>query len=170
MHHGRNRYCIDKNYAGTLIIWDRMFGKMSFIKNKRVEKTSIDCYLKLKTIISLLFVLFRFRFLYVVGVNGGNYFAIPMKNVALEPATACPMLRGFPRHSLKTHGWAWAEICHLSEIVVTLTYSPYPFSLYVVYPNYKSDFLRLKRFAKKPRKAVYKKDLHVGVWHRFTNI
>lgn len=26
VHHGRNRYCIDKNYAGTLIIWDRLFG------------------------------------------------------------------------------------------------------------------------------------------------
>ncbi|GIX72476.1 alkylglycerol monooxygenase, partial [Caerostris extrusa] len=26
VHHGRNRYCIDKNYAGVLIIWDRMFG------------------------------------------------------------------------------------------------------------------------------------------------
>ncbi|XP_058270405.1 alkylglycerol monooxygenase isoform X2 [Hemibagrus wyckioides] len=26
VHHGRNRYCIDKNYGGTLIIWDRMFG------------------------------------------------------------------------------------------------------------------------------------------------
>ncbi|XP_004582531.2 alkylglycerol monooxygenase [Ochotona princeps] len=26
VHHGRNRYCIDKNFAGTLIIWDRMFG------------------------------------------------------------------------------------------------------------------------------------------------
>ncbi|GFS12055.1 alkylglycerol monooxygenase [Elysia marginata] len=25
VHHGRNPYCIDKNYAGTLIIWDRMF-------------------------------------------------------------------------------------------------------------------------------------------------
>ncbi|GFT80644.1 alkylglycerol monooxygenase [Trichonephila clavipes] len=24
--HGRNRYCIDKNYAGVLIIWDRIFG------------------------------------------------------------------------------------------------------------------------------------------------
>ena len=27
VHHGRNPYCIDKNYAGTLIIWDRIFGK-----------------------------------------------------------------------------------------------------------------------------------------------
>ncbi|XP_072821008.1 alkylglycerol monooxygenase isoform X1 [Vicugna pacos] len=26
VHHGRNRYCIDKNCAGTLIIWDRLFG------------------------------------------------------------------------------------------------------------------------------------------------
>uniref|UniRef100_A0A4W3HZD2 Transmembrane protein 195 n=1 Tax=Callorhinchus milii TaxID=7868 RepID=A0A4W3HZD2_CALMI len=26
VHHGRNQYCIDKNYAGTLIIWDRIFG------------------------------------------------------------------------------------------------------------------------------------------------
>ncbi|XP_055337676.1 alkylglycerol monooxygenase-like [Paramacrobiotus metropolitanus] len=26
VHHGRNRYCIDKNYAGALIIWDKMFG------------------------------------------------------------------------------------------------------------------------------------------------
>ena len=25
-HHGRNPYCIDKNYGGTLIIWDRIFG------------------------------------------------------------------------------------------------------------------------------------------------
>ncbi|XP_061078957.1 alkylglycerol monooxygenase isoform X2 [Conger conger] len=26
VHHGRNPYCIDKNYGGTLIIWDRIFG------------------------------------------------------------------------------------------------------------------------------------------------
>jgi sterol desaturase/sphingolipid hydroxylase (fatty acid hydroxylase superfamily) len=25
-HHGRNDYCLDKNYGGTLIIWDRLFG------------------------------------------------------------------------------------------------------------------------------------------------
>ncbi|CAL1533943.1 unnamed protein product [Lymnaea stagnalis] len=25
VHHGRNPYCIDKNFAGTLIIWDRIF-------------------------------------------------------------------------------------------------------------------------------------------------
>merc|ERR1711970_141226 len=26
VHHGANRYALDKNYAGVLIIWDRMFG------------------------------------------------------------------------------------------------------------------------------------------------
>jgi len=26
VHHGRNAFCIDKNYAGVLIIWDRLFG------------------------------------------------------------------------------------------------------------------------------------------------
>lgn len=26
VHHGRNPYCIDKNYAGVFIIWDRIFG------------------------------------------------------------------------------------------------------------------------------------------------
>ncbi|CAG2174166.1 unnamed protein product [Oppiella nova] len=26
VHHGRNKYCIDKNYGGVLIIWDRLFG------------------------------------------------------------------------------------------------------------------------------------------------
>ncbi|XP_076406870.1 alkylglycerol monooxygenase isoform X7 [Peromyscus maniculatus bairdii] len=35
VHHGRNRYCIDKNYAGTLIIWDRMFGTFE-AENERV--------------------------------------------------------------------------------------------------------------------------------------
>ncbi|KAK5981806.1 hypothetical protein GCK32_000331 [Trichostrongylus colubriformis] len=26
VHHGRNPYCIDRNYGGVLIIWDRLFG------------------------------------------------------------------------------------------------------------------------------------------------
>lgn len=26
VHHGRNPFCIDKNYGGALIIWDRLFG------------------------------------------------------------------------------------------------------------------------------------------------
>ena len=26
VHHGQNEYCIDKNYAATFIVWDRLFG------------------------------------------------------------------------------------------------------------------------------------------------
>ncbi|XP_026958376.1 alkylglycerol monooxygenase [Sagmatias obliquidens] len=36
VHHGRNRYCIDKNFAGTLIIWDRIFGTFEAEKEKVV--------------------------------------------------------------------------------------------------------------------------------------
>ena len=36
VHHGSNRYCLDKNYAGVLIIWDRMFG--TFEQEKLDEK------------------------------------------------------------------------------------------------------------------------------------
>ncbi|XP_051962600.1 LOW QUALITY PROTEIN: alkylglycerol monooxygenase [Xyrauchen texanus] len=34
VHHGRNPYCIDKNYAGILIIWDRMFGTFAWESDK----------------------------------------------------------------------------------------------------------------------------------------
>ncbi|TPX33971.1 hypothetical protein SmJEL517_g03198 [Synchytrium microbalum] len=35
VHHGRNPYCIDKNYAGTLCIWDRIFG--TYAEEKETE-------------------------------------------------------------------------------------------------------------------------------------
>ncbi|XP_046319488.1 alkylglycerol monooxygenase isoform X3 [Marmota monax] len=34
VHHGKNRYCIDKNYGGTLIIWDRIFGTFEAEKER----------------------------------------------------------------------------------------------------------------------------------------
>ncbi|KAF8764271.1 Alkylglycerol monooxygenase like protein [Argiope bruennichi] len=36
VHHGRNRYCIDKNYAGVLIIWDRLFGTFEAEKDDEI--------------------------------------------------------------------------------------------------------------------------------------
>ncbi|XP_074122689.1 alkylglycerol monooxygenase [Sminthopsis crassicaudata] len=36
VHHGRNPYCIDKNFAGTLIIWDRIFGTFE-AENEKVS-------------------------------------------------------------------------------------------------------------------------------------
>jgi sterol desaturase/sphingolipid hydroxylase (fatty acid hydroxylase superfamily) len=35
VHHGQNDYCIDRNYGGILIVWDRLFG--SFAEEKRAE-------------------------------------------------------------------------------------------------------------------------------------
>ncbi|XP_071326904.1 alkylglycerol monooxygenase [Trachinotus anak] len=36
VHHGRNLYCIDKNYGGILIIWDRLFGTFALETEKVV--------------------------------------------------------------------------------------------------------------------------------------
>lgn len=36
VHHGRNPYCIDKNYAAVFIIWDKLFG--TFAKEKDDEE------------------------------------------------------------------------------------------------------------------------------------
>ena len=35
VHHGQNDYCIDKNYGGILILWDRLFG--SFVEEREHE-------------------------------------------------------------------------------------------------------------------------------------
>ena len=39
VHHGRNHFCIDRNYAGVLIIWDRMFGTFAseFEKDEQIQ-------------------------------------------------------------------------------------------------------------------------------------
>ncbi|XP_072249762.1 alkylglycerol monooxygenase isoform X2 [Leuresthes tenuis] len=34
VHHGRNIYCLDKNYGGILIIWDRLFGTFALETEK----------------------------------------------------------------------------------------------------------------------------------------
>lgn len=51
VHHGRNLYCIDKNYGGILIIWDRLFG--TFAEEKE------------KVIFGLVFPINTFEILYV---------------------------------------------------------------------------------------------------------
>ncbi|MBK9522305.1 MAG: sterol desaturase family protein [Rhodocyclaceae bacterium] len=39
VHHGQNDYCIDKNYGGILVLWDRLFG--TFADERDDEKI---CY------------------------------------------------------------------------------------------------------------------------------
>lgn len=38
VHHGRNPYCIDKNYGGTLAVWDRLFGTFAEERDDEVIK------------------------------------------------------------------------------------------------------------------------------------
>lgn len=47
VHHGRNPYCIDKNYGGIFIIWDRLFG--TFEAEKDDEKPVYGLVHNLKT-------------------------------------------------------------------------------------------------------------------------
>jgi hypothetical protein len=36
VHHGQNDYCIDRNYGGIFVLWDRMFG--TFVDERESEK------------------------------------------------------------------------------------------------------------------------------------
>ena len=36
VHHGSNRYCLDKNYASVFILWDKLFG--TFQPERKDEK------------------------------------------------------------------------------------------------------------------------------------
>lgn len=42
VHHGRNPYCIDKNYAGTLIIWDIIFGTFELERTSAEDKHGLE--------------------------------------------------------------------------------------------------------------------------------
>ena len=48
VHHGQNDYCIDRNYGGIFIVWDRLFG--TFADERRGEKV---CYGVRKPLASL---------------------------------------------------------------------------------------------------------------------
>ena len=47
VHHGRNPYCIDKNYAGVFIIWDRLFG--TFAAERENEQIAYGLIHPIKT-------------------------------------------------------------------------------------------------------------------------
>lgn len=47
VHHGRNAYCIDRNYGGTLIIWDRIFG--SYAEERDAEPVVYGTLVPLKS-------------------------------------------------------------------------------------------------------------------------
>ncbi|CAD6195586.1 unnamed protein product [Caenorhabditis auriculariae] len=59
VHHGRNPYCIDKNYGGTLIIWDRLFG--TYEKERKNEKIAYGLVSNVHTFDQLYCQFFEFK-------------------------------------------------------------------------------------------------------------
>ncbi|VDK78080.1 unnamed protein product [Litomosoides sigmodontis] len=69
VHHGRNPYCIDRNYAAVFIIWDKMFG--TFEPERQFEKpvygtisrerTFNQLYLQFHALYEVLFVKWRMK-------------------------------------------------------------------------------------------------------------
>jgi alkylglycerol monooxygenase len=59
VHHGRNPYCIDRNYAGTLIIWDRLLG--TFIEEKDDEQIAYGLVHNVRTFDQLYCQIFAFK-------------------------------------------------------------------------------------------------------------
>jgi len=62
VHHGRNPYCIDKNYAGVLIIWDRMFG--TFEAEKKDEKVAYGLVHPVNTFDPIHIQIFNYQYLF----------------------------------------------------------------------------------------------------------
>lgn len=60
VHHGRNPYCIDKNYAGVLIIWDRMFG--TFAPERKSEELAYGLVHPVETFDPLTLQLFNYEY------------------------------------------------------------------------------------------------------------
>jgi alkylglycerol monooxygenase len=61
VHHGRNPYCIDKNYAGVLIIWDRIFG--TFEAEKKDEELAYGLVHPLTTYDPIYIQIFNYRYI-----------------------------------------------------------------------------------------------------------
>uniref|UniRef100_A0AC35G608 Fatty acid hydroxylase domain-containing protein n=1 Tax=Panagrolaimus sp. PS1159 TaxID=55785 RepID=A0AC35G608_9BILA len=59
VHHGRNPYCIDKNYAGVLIIWDKIFG--TFELERDAEKPVYGLITNVKSFDALWLQFFEFK-------------------------------------------------------------------------------------------------------------
>lgn len=60
VHHGKNLYCIDKNYGGILIIWDRLFGTFA----PETDKVVFGLVYPIKTFEVLYVQLHYYRYLW----------------------------------------------------------------------------------------------------------
>lgn len=75
VHHGRNPYCIDKNYAGVLIIWDRLFGTFQ----AEQDEVAYGLVTRIGTFEPLEIQLFYFKHIWERIQNGENALSVLLK-------------------------------------------------------------------------------------------
>lgn len=88
VHHGRNPYCIDKNYAGVLIIWDRIFG--TFEAEKKDEELAYGLVHPIKTFDPIYIQIFHFKFILKKAWKADSWskkFGILFKGPGWQPGT-----------------------------------------------------------------------------------
>ena len=89
-------------------------------------------------------------YFYVAGVYKGNYFAVPVNNVVLGSAATCPVVYGFPGHSLKTPemvlSWHFLSLwgCCLFNIFTTSVLLKLSLIMSTVKPLYTNPLINQK--------------------------
>lgn len=89
VHHGRNPYCIDKNYAGVLIIWDRMFG--TFAAEKENEELAYGLVHPVDTFDPFYIQIFNYQYLFGKFLSTESWsdkFSVLFKGPGWVPGTA----------------------------------------------------------------------------------
>lgn len=82
VHHGRNPYCIDKNYGGVLIIWDRLFGTF---QAEEKEEVVFGLTVPINTFEPLEIQFFYFKKMWHRIQNGENIFSVLFKGPSWKP-------------------------------------------------------------------------------------
>jgi len=83
VHHGRNRYCIDKNYAGTFIIWDKLFG--TFQAEKEEEPVVFGLVHNINTFDGIYCQLHHFYHIFMEKVPSMKTFGDKLKAIFYGP-------------------------------------------------------------------------------------
>jgi len=83
VHHGRNPYCIDKNYSGTFIIWDKLFG--TFQVEKQEEPVIFGLVHNVNTFDALYLQMFHYTYIFFEKVPSMKTFGDKLKAIFYGP-------------------------------------------------------------------------------------
>ncbi|MFM0016688.1 sterol desaturase family protein [Paraburkholderia sediminicola] len=102
VHHGQNDYCVDKNYGGILMLWDRMFGTFTTERPEEEEKIVFGIHGQLKSFNPIWANLHKYHDLYMdakVATNWKDRLLVWFKPPGWRPANA-DVARPKPAYSL----------------------------------------------------------------------